>query len=139
MTDAFQKLFAQMMEQGQEMARTLNPALENFSVAGFDKIWPTMSKDMMEMWFGKTFNREGLDAKTRLLVTVAGLTVLGAQAEPQMRLTIRHALEAGATKREIAEVIYQMSMFGGLPAMTKALEIAQAVFDEVGDKTGDDA
>ena len=138
MTDAFGKLFQQMMEQGQEMARTFNPALENFSVAGFDKMWPTLSKDMMEMWFGKTFNREGLDAKTRLLVTVAALTVLGAQAEPQMRLTIRHALEAGATKREIAEVIYQMSMFGGVPAMSRALEIAQAVFDEA-DKTGDDA
>ena len=47
-----------------------------------------------------------------------------------MRLTIRHALEAGATKREIAEVIYQMSMFAGLPAMQKALEIAQGVFSE---------
>jgi len=139
MTDAFQKLFAQMLEQGQEMARSFNPAMENFTVAGFDKMMPTLSKDMMEMWFGKTFNREGLDSKTRLLVTVAALTVLGAQAEPQMRLTIRHALEAGATKREIAEVIYQMSMFGGLPAMTKALEIAQAVFDEAADKTGDDA
>ena len=42
-------------------------------------------------------------------------------------------LEAGATKREIAEVIYQMSMFGGVPAMTKALEIAQSVFGESGE------
>jgi 4-carboxymuconolactone decarboxylase len=134
MSDAFQKLFQQMMEQGQEMARAFNPALETFSAKGVDKMWPTLSKDMMEMWFGKTFNREGLDARTRLLVTVAALTVLGAQAEPQMKLTIRHALEAGATKREIAEVIYQMSMFGGLPAMTKALEIAQGVFDETGDE-----
>jgi 4-carboxymuconolactone decarboxylase len=92
-----------------------------------------MSKDMMEMWFGRTFNREGLDAKTRLLVTVAALTVLGAQAEPQLRLTIRHALQAGATQREIAEVIFQMSMFGGVPAMTKALEIAQGVFGEAED------
>ena len=130
MTDAFQKLFAQMMEQGQEMARTLNPALENFSVAGFDKIWPTMSKDMMEMWFGKTFNREGLDSKTRLLLTIGAITVQGALAEPQLRLTIRQALEAGATKREIAETIYQMSMFAGLPAMQKALEIAARVYDE---------
>ena len=73
MTDAFQKLFAQMLEQGQEMARSFNPAMENFTVAGFDKMMPTLSKDMMEMWFGKTFNREGLDSKTRLLVTVAAL------------------------------------------------------------------
>ncbi|HQY45052.1 MAG TPA: carboxymuconolactone decarboxylase family protein [Paracoccaceae bacterium] len=130
MTEEFQKLFAQMMEQGQQMARSFNPALETFKMPGLETMFPTMSKDMMEMWFGKTFNREGLDAKTRLLVTIAALTVLGAQAEPQLTLTIRHALEAGATKREIAEVIYQMSMFGGLPAMTKALEIAQKVFDE---------
>jgi 4-carboxymuconolactone decarboxylase len=68
-------------------------------------------------------------------LTLAALTVLGAQAEPQIKATVRHALEAGATKREIAEVIWQMSMFGGLPAMQKALEIAQAVFAEKKDGT----
>jgi len=130
MTDAYSKMFAQMMESGQEMLQRFNPALENVGGAGLDAMFPTMSKDMMELWFGKTFNREGLDAKTRLLVTLAALTVLGAQAEPQMRTTLRHALEAGATEREIAEVIWQMSMFGGLPAMQKALEIAQSVFAE---------
>ena len=127
-------MFKQMMESGQEMARSFAPAFESGSMKGFEKFWPTMSKDMMEMWFGRTFNREGLDAKTRLLVTIGALTVLGAQAEPQMRMTIRHAVEAGATPREIAEVIYQMSIFGGLPAMTKALEIAQGVFGEMEDK-----
>ena len=135
MTDEFTKMFKAMVESGQEMARAFNPALENFQVKGFENLWPTMTKDMMEMWFGKTFNREGLDAKTRLLVTIAALTVLGAHAEPQLKLTIRHAIEAGATKREIAEVIWQMSMFGGVPAMTKALEIAQGVFGETGEKS----
>ncbi|WP_127900204.1 carboxymuconolactone decarboxylase family protein [Solirhodobacter olei] len=130
MSEDFGKLFQAMVEQGQEMVRSFNPALENMQLKGFDALMPTMSKDMMEMWFGRTFNREGLDAKTRLLVTLAALTVLGAQAEPQIRLTIRHLLEVGATKREIAEVITQMSLFGGVPAMTKALEIAQGVFGE---------
>ena len=130
MNEALTKMLQQMMESGQEMVRAFNPALETMQVGGFDKLFPTMSKDMMEMWFGRTFNREGLDAKTRLLVTIAALTVLGAQAEAQMKLTIRHALEAGATQREIAEVIWQMSMFGGLPAMQKALELAQSVFAE---------
>ncbi|MDD8022774.1 MAG: carboxymuconolactone decarboxylase family protein [Paracoccaceae bacterium] len=130
MNEEFQKLFATMMEQGQEMARMFNPGLESFNPSAFEKLFPTMSKDMMEMWFGKTFNREGLDARTRLLVTIAALTVLGAQAEAQLRLTIRHAIAAGATQREIAEVIFQMSMFGGVPAMTKALDIARSVFDE---------
>lgn len=130
MSDPIAQMFKQMMESGQEMLRAFNPGLENAQVAGFEKMFPTMSKDMMEMWFGRTFNREGLDAKTRLLVTLAALTVLGAQAEPQIKMTVRHAMEAGATEREIAEVIWQMSMFGGLPAMQKALEMAQAVFAE---------
>jgi 4-carboxymuconolactone decarboxylase len=134
MNDAFTKMFQQMMEQGQEMVRSFNPALENMQIKGLEQFMPTMSANVMEMWFGKTFNREGLDAKTRLLVTLASLTVLGAHAEPQLKLTVRHALEAGATKREIAEVIWQTSMFGGLPAMQKALELAQSVFAETEDE-----
>ncbi|AUH35020.1 carboxymuconolactone decarboxylase family protein [Paracoccus tegillarcae] len=137
MTDAFQKLFQQMMESSQEMARSFNPALENLDTRAFEKMFPTMPSDMLEMWFGRTFNRDGLDARTRLLVTIAAMTVQGAHAEPQLRLTIRHALEAGATRREIAEVIYQMGMFGGLPAMQKALELAQGVFAET-DKGAED-
>ncbi|MDO5648158.1 carboxymuconolactone decarboxylase family protein [Paracoccus sp. (in: a-proteobacteria)] len=130
MNDAFQKMFQQMVASGQEMARAFNPALEHFDPRAFEKLIPTMPADMMEMWFGKTFNRDGLDAKTRLLVTIAAMTVQGAHAEPQLRMAIRHAVEAGAKPREIAEVIYQMGMFGGLPAMQKALEIAQGVFTE---------
>jgi len=131
MTDEFSKMFKAMVESGQDMARAFNPALEKGQMPRFDTVFPTMPAEMLELWFGKTFNREGLDARTRLLVTLAALTALGAQAEPQLRLTIRHAREAGAREREIAEVIWQMSMFGGLPAMQKALEIAQTVFAEM--------
>ena len=130
MTEDFTKLFATMLAQGQEMAKAFAPALEGIDVKGFEALFPAMPKDLAEAWFGKTFNPEGLDARTRLLVTIAALTVLGAQGEAQLRLTIRQALSAGATKREVAEVIWQMSMFGGLPATQKALEIAQAVFAE---------
>lgn len=126
--------FQQMMESSQDMLRAFNPALEKMDPFAIDKMFPTMPKEMMEIWFGKTFNREGLDAKTRLLVILAALTAQGAMAEPQLKLTLRHALAAGATQREIAEVIWQMSMFGGLPAMQKALETAQSVFAETEEK-----
>ena len=131
MTDPFTRMMQQMMAQGQEMLRAFNPALEKFAATRPDQAFPTMPAEMLELWFGKTVNREGLDAKTRLLVTLAALTATGAMAEPQIRLTIRHAREAGASEREIAEVIWQMSMIGGLPAMQKALEIAQSVFAEM--------
>ncbi|MDO6725561.1 MAG: carboxymuconolactone decarboxylase family protein [Cognatishimia sp.] len=129
MTDS-QNPFEQMMKQYQEMAKSVNPALETFTPKGFEKLWPTMPKDMMEMFFGNAMNKDGLDAKTRLLLSLAALTVLGGQAEAQIRLTVRHLLEAGATKQEIVETIGQMSMFAGIPAMTKVMELAQEVMGD---------
>ncbi|WP_417523829.1 carboxymuconolactone decarboxylase family protein [Marinovum sp.] len=122
--------FELMMEQAQEMAKAFNPALETFSPKGYESLWPTMPKEMMEMAFGRGISKEGLDAKTRLLLTLAGLTMQGAQAETPFRMTVRHAREAGATKDEIAETIAQMSMFAGLPAMTRAMDLARDVMDD---------
>ena len=121
--------FAEMMAMGQEMARAMNPALEHFTPKGFEALFPTMPRDLMETMMGKTFNPEGLDAKTKLLLTLGALTILGAQAEAQIRLTVRHALEAGATKQEIAETIALVGVFGGLPAMTKAMDLAREAID----------
>ncbi|MFG5380385.1 MULTISPECIES: carboxymuconolactone decarboxylase family protein [unclassified Yoonia] len=128
MTD--QNPFEAMMKMGQDWAKAMNPALESFTPKGFEALFPTMPKDLMETFMGKGLNPEGLDAKTRLLLTLAGLTVLGAQAEAQIRLTVRHLVEAGATKQEIAETIAQMGMFGGVPAMTKAMELATEVLEK---------
>ncbi len=122
--------FEAMMKQAQDMAKAYNPNLESFSPKGFENLWPTMPKEMMEMMFGQTLNKDGLDAKTRLLLTLAGLTCQGAQADAALRQTVRHAVGAGATKQEIVETIGQMSVFAGIPAMTRALELAQEVLSE---------
>ena len=122
--------FNTMMKMGQDWARAMNPALESFTPKGFEALFPTMPKDIMEMFMGKTINPEGLDAKTRLLLALAALTILGAQAEAQIRITVRHLVEAGATQQEIAETVAQMGMFAGVPAMTKAMELATEVLDK---------
>ena len=89
------------------------------------------------MMFGKGISKDGLDAKTRLLITLAGLTMLGAQSDTQIRMTVRHALEAGATKDEIAETIAMMAMFAGIPSMNRAMEFAREVMDEAKDEDQD--
>ena len=122
--------FELMMAQAQEMAKAFNPALESFSPKGFEKLWPTMPKEAMEMFFGKGLSKDGLDAKTRLLLTLAGMTMQGAQAETPYRMTVRHLLESGATKEEIAETIAQMAMFAGIPAMNRGMELARDVMAE---------
>ncbi len=121
--------FEEMMRTAQDMAKAMNPALETFSPQGFEAMMPKMPKDIMELAFGNTFNTEGLDAKTRLLLTLAGLTMQGAQNETALRQTVRHLIEAGARDQEIIETIGQMSMFAGLPAMTRAMQLAQEVME----------
>ncbi len=118
--------FEAMLSMSRDWAKSINPALESFSPTAFESLWQTMPRDVMEAVMGKTFNPDGLDAKTRLLLTLGALTMLGAQAEPQIRLTVRHAVEAGATKQEIAETIAVMGVFCGVPAMSRAMELANS-------------
>ena len=122
--------FEQMMRQMQDMAKAMNPALENFTPQGFEKLWPTMPGDMVEQFAGKGMNPEGLDAKTKMLLTLGGLTILGAQAEAQIRMTVRQAAAQGATRQEVAETIGLMGLFGGLPAMNKAMALANEVLED---------
>jgi len=121
--------FEALLRQAQEMAKAF-PAVDAFSPKVFEAMMGTMPSEMMEMMFGNAINKDGLDARTRLLLTLAGLTMQGAQNEVVLRQTVRHALGAGATEQHIKETIAQMSVFAGIPAMTRALELAQQVFDD---------
>lgn len=112
------------MQQAQEMAQSLNPSLESFSPKGFETLWPTMPKDVMDMMFGNTMNADGLNAKTRLLLK---------SAEKALSQIVRHAVVAGAKKQEIVETIGQMSVFAGIPAMPRAPKLAHEALEEQGD------
>ena len=40
--------FEMMMQQARDMAKAMNPALEHFSPKGFEALWPTMPKEVMD-------------------------------------------------------------------------------------------
>jgi len=63
------------------------------------------------------------------LCTIAALTVLGGQTGPQLKVNIEHTLAAGAERREIIEAIWQMAVYGGLPAAINGLNAAREVFE----------
>lgn len=121
--------FDDLMKMGQDWAKTMGAGADAFSMESMEKLWPTMSKEAMEAFMGKGASPEGLDAKTKLLLTLQGLTTMGAEAETQIRVTVRHALAAGASTQEVTETIALAGMFGGAPAMTKAMGLAKEVFD----------
>ena len=77
--------------------------------------------------WGDVWLREGLDLKTRSLITVAMLTALGKQHE--LKGHVRGALNNGASVAELQEVLLHASVYCGLPAAVEAFRAAAEVVD----------
>jgi len=118
------------LEQGRDVVRLLNPGLEQVLAERYDDLVPGFSESLVEWAYGRHYARTGLDLKTRQLCTVAALTALGGQTGPQLKVNIAHALAAGASRREIVEAVWQMAVYGGLPAAINGLNAAREVFAE---------
>ena len=93
----------------------------------FDK---DLAKDLSLFITGQMYSREKIPHKTRQLITVAALTVL-ARAD-ELKLHIQAALNVGCTTEEIAEVIFQTSVYGGIPTTNLALKTLKSVLEEKG-------
>ncbi|WBU61545.1 carboxymuconolactone decarboxylase family protein [Paracoccus albus] len=120
------------LEQGERIAEQLSPGLRDALAAKYDAMLPGMSESLIGWAYGHQYARPGLDLKTRQLCTVAALTALGGQTGPQLKVNIGHTLAAGAEPREILEAIWQMAVYGGMPAAINGLNAAAEVFAERG-------
>jgi 4-carboxymuconolactone decarboxylase len=90
---------------------------------------PDLARYLVEFPFGDIYPRPGLDLKTREMLTVAALTVLG-YAQAELKEHIRGALNVGCTCEEILEIILQMAVYAGFPAALEAVKTAASVFGE---------
>lgn len=95
-------------------------------------IAPEFGRYLIEFAYGDIYSRPALDLKTRELVTVAALAVLGT-ATAQLKVHVRGALNVGASAREIVEVLMQMAVYAGFPAALNGLFAAREVFEERGE------
>ena len=96
-------------------------------VSALDDICPDLASMTIEWGFGEIVSRQAIDLKTRQLVTVASCVTLG-HAQPQLRAHIEGALNVGATREEIVEVILQVALYAGFAAATNAMLLAKEVF-----------
>ena len=91
----------------------------------------------LSMFFtGTLYSREVISQRDRELCAVASLTVLHRPRE--LRAHIHAALNVGATRREVAEVIFQQVTYGGMPVVVDALEVYAEVLAERGDAFPDE-
>jgi 4-carboxymuconolactone decarboxylase len=75
--------------------------------------------------WGTVWCRDGIDLKTRSLVTVAMLTALGRQHELAGHL--RGALNNGASVEELREVLLHAAVYCGVPLAAEAFRCAEEV------------
>jgi 4-carboxymuconolactone decarboxylase len=83
--------------------------------------------------FGNLYARDVLTQRERELCAVAALCVLNRTNE--LKSHIIAAARAGATREEVAEVILQMSTYGGMPVCLEGLVLAREVFAKAPEKT----
>jgi 4-carboxymuconolactone decarboxylase len=110
------------------MRAIFGPGIES-ALEGLAATSPDLVRCLVEFPFGDIYSRPRLDLKTREMLTVAALTVLG-YPQAELKDHIGGALNVGCTPDEILEIILQMAVYAGFPAALEAVKTAASVFGE---------
>lgn len=97
------------------------------ALAGATEFTQPIQDHISRAAWGDVWQRDGLDRKTRSLITVAMLTALGKQHE--LKGHVRGALNNGATAKEIQEVLLHAAVYCGIPTSFEAFRTASEVID----------
>lgn len=92
---------------------------------------PDLARTLSLFVTGQLYARERIPHPTRQLCTVGALTVLGRTEE--LRLHLHAARNVGCPPGDIAEVIFQMATYGGMPVVNAALKTFREVLVERGE------
>jgi 4-carboxymuconolactone decarboxylase len=77
--------------------------------------------------WGGVWTRDGLDRRTRSLITLSALTAL--KCPNELKGHVRGALNNGCTVEEIRETLLHCAVYAGVPASVDAFRAAQEVVD----------
>ncbi|WP_395702551.1 carboxymuconolactone decarboxylase family protein [Aquabacterium sp.] len=77
--------------------------------------------------WGSTWQRSGIDLKTRSIVTVSMLVALGRTHE--LKIHVRGAINNGVTVAELQEIFLHASVYCGFPAALDAFRAAAEVIE----------
>ena len=120
----------ELYDQGMAVRRAvLGDAYVDRSLQSGTEFREPMQQLVTEFCWGAVWGREGLDRKTRSLVNIGMLTALNRSTE--LAAHIRGAVNNGATKEEIQEVLLQTAVYCGMPAGLESFRVAEKVFDDL--------
>ena len=119
-------------EQGLQMRqRVMGEAFVDKAFANLDAFTEPLQEFVTRNAWGTTWCRDGLDLKTRSLLTLSMLTALGRATE--IKGHVRGAVNNGATMKEIQEVLLHAAVYCGMPLAIDAFRSAHEVLKELGE------
>jgi 4-carboxymuconolactone decarboxylase len=117
-------------EQGTRVRRgVLGDAHVDRAVANATDLTAPFQDFITRYAWGDVWARDGLDRRTRSIVTLATLTAL--RAENEIAMHVRGAITNGLTPAEITEVLLHTAVYAGVPAANAAFAIAQRTLAEM--------
>ncbi len=97
---------------------------------GIGELSPDLANYVLEFIFGDLYNREGLDLKTKQIITITALAVLG-NARPQLEYHIKAGLNIGLSRKEIIDIMTHISGYAGFPAALNGVNAAKEIFSKI--------
>lgn len=109
--------------------QVMGQAFVDKAFANLDGFSRPLQEFLTEHAWGSTWQREGIELKTRSLVTVGMLAALGRSTE--LKGHVRGALNNGASLVELREVLLHSAVYAGAPAAVEAFRAAREVLNEL--------
>ena len=123
----------QQFEDGlQARTRVMGKEFVDKAFANADDFTQPLQEYVTRNAWGTVWCREGLDFKTRSLITLSMLTALGRTQE--LKGHVRGAINNGATIDEIREVLLHATVYCGVPLALDAFRAARDALKEIAAK-----
>ena len=107
--------------------QVMGQAFVDKAFAGMTEFTEPIQHHITRAAWGDTWQRDGLDLKTRSLITVAMLTALGKSHE--LKGHVRGALNNGVTPEELQEIFLHAAIYCGVPAAVEGFRTAAEVVE----------
>ncbi len=121
----------EQFEQGLAMRkRVMGEAFVDKAFTGLDTFTAPLQEFVTRNAWGTTWCRDGLDLRTRSLLTLSMLTALGRAQE--IKGHVRGAINNGASVGDIQETLLHAAIYCGMPLAIEAFRSAHEVLLEMG-------
>ncbi len=130
------KQIDELFERGLAIRReVLGADYVDRSLASANSFMMAFQRIATEWCWGYAWSRPGLDRRSRSMINLAMLTALNRPAE--IKLHVKGAVNNGLTADEILEILFQATVYCGIPAGLDAFKVANEVLIDMGQITGD--